>query len=242
MRIVGQHHRFFDGVNFFEHLADVGPGDEGRGALAGEDHRNHILVTRQCRGDQHQLVDRAFIQRVDRRVGNGDGCDLLAEGNRIVLHEEIAVPVKQRLLVAHALLALPVADDLAQFVQGFRVAQGRDVTDILAHHQRADHAAHIFAAAGFGELRDLDKVRRHRDRAFFGADEVEQSALVLDGQLSTRDRHHEGERGQPLLAVRCADHQHVADGRVRRERLVAQHRAFDLLGPHAVPRDVDDVI
>ena len=242
VRVVGEHHRLVDRVDLLQHLADVGTGDEGRGALAGEHHRHDIVVAREGRGDQHQLVDRALVERIDRRVGDRDGRHLLAGRNHVVLHKEIAVTIKQRLFVAHALLALPVGDDRAQFVQRFGVAQRRDVADILAHHQRADHAAHIFARAGFGELRDLDEVRRHRDRALFGAHQIEQSPLVLMRQLAPCHRHHEGERGQTLLAVRRADHQHIADRAIGSERLVAQHRALDLLGPHAVARDVDHII
>ena len=242
VRIVGQHHRLFDRVDFLEHLADIRARDKGGCALAGEHHRHDIIVARQGRGHHHQLVNRTFVECIDRRVGDGDGRDLLAGGDAVVLHEEIAVAIEQRLLVAHPLLALPVSYDGAQFVQRLGVAQRRDVADILAHHQRADHAAHIFAAAGLGELRDFDEVGGHGDRALLGAHEIEQPALVLNGQLAAGGRHHEGERGQALLAVRRADHQHIADRRVRRERLVAQHRAFDLFGPHAVARDIDDVV
>ena len=242
VRIVGEDHGLLDRVDLLQHLADVRPRHEGRGALAGEDHRDHRIVTGQRRGDQHQLVDGALVERIDRRVGDSDRRHLLARRNHVVLHEEIAVPVEQRLLVRQTLPALPFGDDLAQFVKRLGVAQRRDVADILAHHQRADHAAHILARARLGELRDLDEIRRHRHRALLGAHQIEQAALVLVGELATRDRHHEGERGQPLLAVRRANHQHVADGRVRRQRLVAQHRALDLLGPHAVARDVDHVV
>ncbi len=47
VRVVGQHHRFIDRVDLLEHLANVRPRDEGRSALAGEHHRDHILVPRQ---------------------------------------------------------------------------------------------------------------------------------------------------------------------------------------------------
>ncbi len=150
--------------------------------------------------------------------------------------------IEQRLFVAHALLALPVGDDLAQLVQRLGVPERRDIAHVLTHHQRAHHAAHVFARAGFGELADLDEVRRHRNRALFRPHQIEQPALVLVGQFAACDRHHEGERGQALLAVRCADHQHIAHRAIGGERLVAQHRAFDLLGAHAVARDVDHIV
>ena len=91
-------------------------------------------------------------------------------------------------------------------------------------------------------MADFDKIGGHRHRAFFAPDQFEQSALVVQRQLAPGHRHDKGERGQPLLAVRRADHQDIADGRVRTERLVTQHRTLDLFGPHAVARHVDDVV
>ena len=127
------------------------------------------------------------------------------------MNEEVAVALEQRLLFGQALLALPGVNRGLEFGQALRVAQGGDVTQIAALDQRADHAAHVLARAGFGELADLDEIRRYRDRALFGADEIEQALAVFLGQLAARDGDDEGKRGQPLLAVRRADDEDVAD-------------------------------
>ena len=42
--------------------------------------------------------------------------------------------------------------------------------------------------------------------------------------------------------MRCADDKDIAERRIRIELLVAQNRAFDFLGAHAVARHVDDIV
>ena len=155
---------------------------------------------------------------------------------------KIAVSLEQLLLLRQLLPALPRVDRGLERGQAGGVAERRDVARVAGLDERADHAADVFAAPRLGELGDLDEVLRHGDRALLAADEVGQAALVVLAQFAAGRGDDEGERGQPLLAVRRADDQDVADGRVGVERLVAQDRPFDLLGPHAVAADVDDVV
>ena len=84
---------------------DAKPGDVYV-ALPGERVDGHDFIgAREVIDHRHQLINRAFVQCIDRRVGDRNSRHLLAGGNIIILHEEIAVAVEQRLLIAHALRA-----------------------------------------------------------------------------------------------------------------------------------------
>ena len=60
--------------------------------------------------DDHKFVDCALIQGVYRRVGYSHCRDPLARCDMVILDEEIAIAVKQRLVFGQALLALPIVD------------------------------------------------------------------------------------------------------------------------------------
>ena len=242
LRIVGQHHRFIKRMDFLEHLANVGTRDERRRALAGKHDRGHIVLTRQVIDHDHKLIDRAFVQRVHRRIGDGNRCDPLARCDDIILDQEIAITVEQRLVFGQPLLALPVVDYCLEFGQRLRIAQRRHITNVATINQRAHHAAHIFARPRFGKCRHFEEVGRDRDRPFFGPDKVKQAAAVILRQLAPRNRHNKRKRGKPLFTVRRAYDKDIADGGVRIERLVAQDRTFDFFGAHPVARHVDDVV
>ena len=158
------------------------------------------------------------------------------------MDQEIAITLEQRLLFGQSLLTLPVVDGGLEFDQAFGIAKCGHIADFATLDQSPHHPAHIFSAARFRKLGDFDEVGRHCDRALFGADKIEQPPSILMAELAPGDWHDEGKRGQPLFAVRRANHQHVANRRIGIERLIAQHRAFDLLGSHPVARDVDNVI
>jgi hypothetical protein len=108
--IARQDERLVERVDLLEHLPNVGPGDERRSPLPGEHHSNDIVLARQMIDHDHQFVDRTFVQRVHRWIGDGDGRDALARRNDVVLDQEIAVALEQRLFFGQALLALPVVD------------------------------------------------------------------------------------------------------------------------------------
>ena len=95
LSIVGQYHRFVERMDFLEHLADVRARHKGCRALPGEHHRDDIVFPRQLIDHDDQLVDRAFVERVDGRVGDGDGRDALPRRDGVVLHEEIAIALEQ---------------------------------------------------------------------------------------------------------------------------------------------------
>ena len=192
--------------------------------------------------DDRQFVDGAFVERVDRRVGHRHRRHPLAGRHDVVLDQEVAVALEQRLGLRQTLAALPVVDGGLQLGQAVGIAQGGHVADVAALDQGPHHAAHVLAASRLGELRHLDEVGRDGDGALLGADQFSEATPVVVGQLAPGDGHDEGERRQPLLPVRRADDQDVADRRVRIERLVAQDRALDLLGAEAMARDVDDVV
>ena len=177
--VVGQHPRFFDGVDFIEELANVGTSNEARRSVTGEHHRHHIVTPRQMLDNDDEFIDGAFVERVDRRVGDEHRRHLLAGCHIIVLNAEIAIAIEDLLVFGHRLAALPVPDRLAQFIKAFRVAQRRHVADIGAFDDRADHAAHVFAAARLGKLADFDEITRHRHGALFLADEIGQAAEIV---------------------------------------------------------------
>ena len=237
-----QHAGFFNRVDFFQELANVGTRDEAGGAVAGEHHRRHIIAARQMLHHDHQFIDGAFVERVDRRVGDEHRRHLLAGRDRVVLDAEIAIAIEDILIFGQALLTLPGGDDALELVKALRVLQRGDVTDGGAFHQRAHHAAHVLATACFRELAHHQEIARHRHRALFGAHQIGKPAFVITGDDLARRRGDEGERGQPLLAVRRADHEHVADRAFRVQRLVTQDGAFDFLGTHAVTGNVDHVV
>ena len=97
--IVGQHYCFVERMYFLEQLPDVGPRHEGGRAFAGENDGNDIVFARQMIDHDHQFIDRAFVERIDRRVRDRDGRHALARRDHIILHEEIAVALEQRLLL-----------------------------------------------------------------------------------------------------------------------------------------------
>ena len=245
VRVVRQRARFVDRANVFQQLADVGTRHEAGRALAGEHHRHHIVAPRQVFDHDRQLVQCALVQRIHRRVGHRDGGDARFHARRsgvVVLHREVAVALEHLLVIGQLLLALPLADHGAQLGQAFRVLQRRLVADLAVFDECAHHAPHVLAAARLGELADLDEVAGHGHGALLAAHQFGQAALVVLRQLAAGRGPDEGERREALLAVRRADHDDVADGAVRVERLVAQDRAFDFLGAHAVAADVDDVV
>ena len=97
--IVGQHHRFVERMDFLKQLANVCSRHEGRCAFAGENDGNDIVLARQMIDHDYQFVDRAFVERIDRRVRDGDGRHALARPDHIILHKEIAIALEQRLLL-----------------------------------------------------------------------------------------------------------------------------------------------
>ena len=106
----------------------------------------------------------------------------------VVLDQEIAIALEQRLVFGQTLLALPCGDRRLQRIERLRVAQRRGVADLAALDDRAHHAAHVFAGARFGELRHLEEVGGHRDRALFGAHQIGQAAAVVLRQPAARPR------------------------------------------------------
>ncbi len=240
--VVGKDAGFGLVVDIFQHLADVGAGDKAGGAFAGEDDGDDIVLASEMLGDDHQFVDGAFVERVDGGVGDGDGGNPFSGGYLIVLDQEIAVAIEQLLFIGQALAALPTVDHALQFGETFGVAERAGVAEVGAFDERPDHAADIFARAGFGELADLEEVGRDRDGALFGADEIGEAALVLVGEAAACSRGDEGDRGEALFAVRGTDDENIADRRIGIERLVAQDCALDLLGAHAVARYVYHIV
>ena len=242
LRIVRQHTRLVQRVYLVQKLADVGAGHERRRAVAREHHRLHVAAARQVVDDDVQLVQRTFVECIHGRVGDVDRRHLCIRAQRVVLHAEVAVALEQLLLLAQLLPALPFIDRRLQFRNGLRVAQRALVTDVGSLDQCTDHAAHVLAAARFRELRDLDEVGRHGDRTLLEAHQFTQPSLVVLRERASRGRLHERQRRQSLLAMRCAHHDHVAHRRVGIQLPVAQDRALDLLGAHAVTGDVDHVV
>ena len=245
MRVVRQRARFVDRADVFQQLADVGTGHEAGRALAGEDHRHHVVAPRQVFDDDRELVECALVQRIHRRVGHRDGGDARFRAGRssvVVLHREVAVALEHLLVIGQLLLALPLADHSAQFAQALGVLQRRFVADLAVFDQRTHHAPHVLSAARLGKLGDLDEVAGHGHSAFLAAHQLGQAALVVLRQLAAGGGPDKGERREALLAVRRADHDDIADGAVGVERLVAQDRAFDFLSAHAVAADVDDIV
>ena len=241
VRVVGQGARFVQGVHVFQQLAHVGTRHEAARALAGEDDGGHLVAARQVFHQHRQLVQRTFVQRIHRRVVDGDGGHAPAQ-HGVGLHREVAVALEQLLLVGQALALLPVVDDAAQLGNRFGVLQRRQVAHLAAFDQRAHHAAHVLAAARFGELADLDEVARHGHRALLGAHQFTQAAAVVVCERTAGRGLDEGQRREAPFAVRRADDDDVAHGAVRVQRLVAQDGAFDFFGAQAVAADVDDVV
>jgi len=241
VRVVGQRQRLVQRMHVLEQLPDVRARNEGRRALAGEHHGPDVVAPRHVVDDDVQLVERALVERVHRRVGHRDQRDAPAL-ERVVVDAEVAEVLEQLLLIGDTLPRLPLGDGTAQFADRLRVAQRRGVTDVLALDQCAHHAPHVLAAAGLGELRHLDEVLGDRDLALLLADGLDEATAILGGQLAPGRGPHEGERGQALLRVRRADHDHVAHRRIGIDLLVAQDRALDLFGAEPVTRDIDDVV
>ena len=195
LRIVRQHHSFVEAMDFLKHLPDVSASHKGRCTFAGKHHCNDIILAGQMIDDNDKLVNRALIQRIYRRIGDGNGGDTLAGCHMIVLDQKITIAVIQRLNFGQFLLALPLVDNCFQLGQCFGIAQGRNISQIASLDQSADHPPHIFAASGFGKLADFDKIGWNCDCAFFGADKFKQAAAVVLSQFAPSDRDHESERG-----------------------------------------------
>ena len=126
VRVVRQRARLIDAADVFQQLPDVGPGHEAGRALPGEDHGGHVSAPRQVFDHHRQFVERAFVQRIDRRIGDRDGGHAPVRHRAcrfVVLHREIAIALEHLLFISQLLLALPFSDDLAQFDERFRVLQ-----------------------------------------------------------------------------------------------------------------------
>ena len=248
--VAGQHTRLFRRVDLIQELPDVGARDEGRGAFASEDHRLHVVTAGEVLDDDVELVQRALVQRVDRRIGDIDGRDAgIAAGDpvgfggkTIILYPKVTVAIEQALLVSETLADLPCRNRGRKLGDRLGIAQRRCVAYRCAFHHRAHHPAHILAAARLRELRDLDEVTGHRQGALLLTHELTEPAPNLLRQLPALAQPDEGERRQALFTMRRADDKHVADRRVRVKLFVAQDRALDLLRAHTVPRDVDHVV
>ncbi len=72
LRIVGKDARLLDGVHLLQELPDVGAGHEARRPLAREDHRADVVTPREVVDDDVQLVERALVEGVHRRIGDED--------------------------------------------------------------------------------------------------------------------------------------------------------------------------
>ena len=218
MRGVRQRPRLLGRVHFFEQLPDVGTGDKACGAFAGEHHGSHIVAPRKVFDNDGQLIQGAFVQGVDRGVGDKHRRHLARCIDRVVLNLEVAIALEQLLLVRQRLPTLPGLDHPLELIQAFRVLQRRCVAHRLSLDQRTHHAAHVLATARFRELADLDEVARHRHGTLLLAHQFGQFAAVFRRQLAASTRLDEGQRREAFLAVRCADDDDVADRRVRVER------------------------
>ena len=158
------------------------------------------------------------------------------------MHAEVAVALKQLLLVTQRLAPLPLVNCGLQFADRLRIAQRAHVAHVSPLHQRAHHPAHVLPAARLGELGHLDEVAWHRHGALLESHQLRQATLVVLRQRTARTRLHEGERCQPLFAMRCANHDHIAHRRLGIELTMSENRALDLLRSHAMARHIDHVV
>ena len=192
--------------------------------------------------DRAQFIERAFIQRVDRRVDYRDDGDARTNLVRVVLHAEVA-PVRQYALrFADTLQHPPRVDRTLELRNRFRIAQSGRVADWLIFNERAHHAAHVLAAARLGKLRHLEKFLGDRDGPLLCTHEFSETTTIIHRDAATGRRGHECEWREPLLLVRRTNDDDVADRRIGVDLLVAQDCAFDLFGAHAMTGHVDDVI
>ena len=160
----------------------------------------------------------------------------------MVFDGKIAIAFEDLLLFGETLLAFPVLDLAGDLGECFGVAQRGRVAKFLIQQEVPQETPHILPAAHLREGRDLNVVLGNRNGTLLGAHQLVQATAVIDRQLAAGHGQDEGERGQTLLAMRCTDDDCVAHRRVGRDLLVAQQRALDLLGAHAVPGDVDHVV
>ena len=207
-----------------------------------EHHRGHVVAPRQVIDHRVQFVQRALVQRVDRRPFLIVTAPPAALPDRVRLHPEIAEMLEPPLRSAQPLSAAPRRAPPSRSRPALRIAQRGRVAEGDPRPARAPCAA-CTSPHGFRETANLDNSDGTAATPFSWRTSSASRLRSSATKMPVGRRPDEGERRTvPFSRMRRADDDHVAHGRVRAELTVPQDRAFDLLGAEPMAGDVDDVV